>query len=220
MPVFPPRSARTPPSATVAWPPACGATWAAGGSSTWAAAPDRFCAPWTATKESASTCGSDRPPATTSGSSWGDFLDWCADGADGAAGRLDFVTAWDVLEHLPDLDAYMEALANLLEPGGHLFCTVPNQASPAARVFGRRWNCYLLEHLWYFTPATLRRYLERRGFRIVELATISYPVVLGTILERVRQTYGTPMPRLPRPLARLVLPLPIGLMFAACRRDA
>jgi hypothetical protein len=43
----------------------------------------------------------------------------------------------------------------------------PNAASLHARVAGRRW--FLLkpeEHLYYFAPATIRRLLESRGFRV------------------------------------------------------
>jgi len=80
---------------------------------------------------------------------------------------FDLITMWDVIEHLPDPGAAVARARALLRPGGHLAVVTPNAASLHARVAGRRW--FLLkpeEHLYYFAPATIRRLLESRGFRV------------------------------------------------------
>lgn len=145
----------------------------------------------------------------------GDFV---AFAGHGAGGRYEFITAWDVLEHIPDLDRTMAALGDCLRDGGILFCTVPDVSSLAARLSGASWNCYLLEHLWYFSPDTLRRYASRCGFSVLELAPVSYPVALGAVAQRVGQTYGLPLP-LPEMMRDWVVRLPIGLMFAALAKE-
>jgi len=71
-----------------------------------------------------------------------------------ADGVFDFITAFDVLEHLPDLDKYLHALGRLLVPGGRLVVTLPDAGSWMATLSGRRWNMYLLEHLWFFDEST------------------------------------------------------------------
>src|SRR5690606_15067325 len=63
---------------------------------------------------------------------------------------FDFVTSFDVFEHLPDLDRYLEALHGQIRPGGSLIVTVPDAGSWASRLTRERWNMYLLEHLWFF----------------------------------------------------------------------
>ncbi|MSP32206.1 MAG: methyltransferase domain-containing protein [Pseudolabrys sp.] len=93
-------------------------------------------------------------------------------------GSFEFVTAWDVVEHLPDLADDIAILRSLLKPGGWFFCTVPNVASLAARMSGEQWNCYLLEHLWYFSPNTLTKYFERQGFVGALYAHFYFPLIL------------------------------------------
>jgi SAM-dependent methyltransferase len=150
----------------------------------------------------------------------GDFLEWCAGHTKETADPFDFVAAWDVLEHLPAIHEYMAAVHAIVKPGGLFFATLPDISSAAARFCGEKWNCFLLEHLWYFSPITFRRYVRRFGFELVHAEPFNFPVDLGTIMLRLAQTYGTPIGRLASWLERIVIALPIGLMFAVCRKGA
>jgi SAM-dependent methyltransferase len=144
----------------------------------------------------------------------GDFLEFAAD----AAASFDFVTAWDVLEHFADLDGYMTSIHRVLKDRGHLFCTLPNIGSLAARFSGQRWNCLLLEHLWYFNPETFGRYALRFGFEVLSVEPFLYPVDIQTLLRRFAQTHGGGEWRLPSLLADRVIGLPIGIMSVVCRK--
>tara|TARA_B100002052_G_C15828761_1_gene574276 strand:- start:126 stop:1040 length:915 start_codon:yes stop_codon:yes gene_type:complete len=130
---------------------------------------------------------------------------------------FDFVTAWDVLEHLAEPSEVMEGIAKILRPDGLFFCTLPNISSVAARLSGGTWNCLLLEHLWYFDPKTLNQYLARYGFEQLEISGLWFPADVGTIANRLAQTYGWSAFRLPKLIERRVFSLPIGQMFAAYR---
>ena len=131
---------------------------------------------------------------------------------------FDFVTAWDVVEHLSEPDRTMEGITTILKPGGWFFCSLPDISSWSARLFGETWNCLLLEHLWYFSPTTLDAYLSHFGFESVEISKLWYPADIETIVNRLAQTYGWPLMRLPEFIGRRVVNLPIGLMFGAFRR--
>jgi SAM-dependent methyltransferase len=133
---------------------------------------------------------------------------------------FDFIVAWDVLEHLAAATRQMERLHTLLKPGGRLYLTVPNSASWVARLSGAKWNMLLLEHLWYFNPATLTRFLGRCGFTIDTIKAIGYPIDLATVFLRARQTYGAWVPPAPALLANVNVKLPIGLMFVRATRPA
>jgi SAM-dependent methyltransferase len=81
-----------------------------------------------------------------------------------AAGSLDAVTLWHVLEHLADPGAALARIAGWLRPGGGLLVGVPNLASAQARVGGERWyHLDVPRHRTHFTPAGLTRLLERCG---------------------------------------------------------
>lgn len=130
---------------------------------------------------------------------------------------LDVIAAWDVFEHLPEISRDVEALRDILKPGGLLAFSVPNVGSLAAKTQGKFWNSYLLEHLWYFNPRTMDAYLSKRGFKRKALKAIPYPASARLLVRRLNQTFPL---RLPEKAVseKWVLPFPIGLMFGAYER--
>jgi SAM-dependent methyltransferase len=74
------------------------------------------------------------------------------------------VVMTDVLEHLADPGSALTRVAELLEPGGALWLTVPDAGSPLARILGSRWWSVLPMHLQYFTRASVDRLLRAHGF--------------------------------------------------------
>ena len=79
---------------------------------------------------------------------------------------FDVVTLYDTLEHLADPIAVLAEARRLLRPGGLVHVITPNASGLQAKVLGRRWYHYKpREHLFYFTPATLRAATERAGLR-------------------------------------------------------
>ncbi len=85
-----------------------------------------------------------------------------------AAGRFDVVTAFHVLEHVPDPVAVARRMLEWLAPGGLLIVEVPNAGGLGASVFGRAWaGLELPRHLSHFTPATLEAVIDKAGGRLV-----------------------------------------------------
>jgi SAM-dependent methyltransferase len=83
-------------------------------------------------------------------------------------GRFDVVTAFHVLEHVPDPVAVARRMLEWLAPGGLLIVEVPNADGLGATIFGRAWSgLELPRHLSHFTPATLERVLAKAGARVV-----------------------------------------------------
>lgn len=78
---------------------------------------------------------------------------------------FDVVTAFQVFEHLPDPGAELTKLHGLLRPGGLVVIEVPNIATPLLRLLGGRHRHFVEDHLWFFSPRTLGRLLERHGFQ-------------------------------------------------------
>src|SRR6185295_15575048 len=74
--------------------------------------------------------------------------------------RYAVVTAFDVVEHLPDPAAFVSRVAGWLAPGGLLALTLPDVTSPTARLLGRYWFfCAPPDHIHYFSPTTVRHLL-------------------------------------------------------------
>lgn len=83
--------------------------------------------------------------------------------------RFDVVVMSHVLEHVTDPREVLGRLRSFLNPDGVLYIAVPNIGSWEARFSG--WTSYQPYHLFYFSPASLRRTLEAAAFEIVESYT-------------------------------------------------
>lgn len=75
---------------------------------------------------------------------------------------FDVVVANHVLEHVPDLAAFLRALDDRLKPGGFLFLNVPNYGGLLPRLMKANWGAlWPHQHVWQFTPPTLKAVVER-----------------------------------------------------------
>ena len=95
-----------------------------------------------------------------------------------------FVLA-DVLEHLRDPHHVLELVRRSLNDGGRVFISVPNIANVTIRLgllFGifeyRERGILDNTHLRFYTMRTIRREIERAGFRILATRGSSVPVRL------------------------------------------
>jgi SAM-dependent methyltransferase len=85
-----------------------------------------------------------------------------------SSGSFDLITAFHVLEHVPEPLAMLRRMLDWLAPGGGLVIEVPNVGGLGARLFGAHWYALdLPRHLSHFTPASLTDAVERAGGRVV-----------------------------------------------------
>ncbi len=86
--------------------------------------------------------------------------------------EFDVITFWHVLEHLErPAEVLLEAVSRLGR-GGVLVLNSPNLDSAIYRLVGRHWGwIYTPGHLQYFSPASLRYWLEIAGVEIVQSKT-------------------------------------------------
>jgi SAM-dependent methyltransferase len=90
-------------------------------------------------------------------------------------GSYDVVSAFHVLEHIPDSQAFLDSLRRWARPGGHIVIEVPNFNSSPRRRWAEHWSLLRpLEHLVHFTPRTLRSTLVRAGLDPVLLRSPAY----------------------------------------------
>lgn len=88
--------------------------------------------------------------------------------------QFDLIVLNQVLEHIPQPEELLERFQGMLKPGGKLVLGVPNADSIFARFFKRTWiNWHVPYHLHHFTPRSVRLFLERCGWRVSSLRTIT-----------------------------------------------
>lgn len=87
--------------------------------------------------------------------------------------RYTAIALWEVLEHVDDPAGLIRRLRCLLDPGGVLFILVPNGGSFLNRMLHERSNTFTgYCHLTFFDSETLPVFLEREGFKVLEIETI------------------------------------------------
>jgi SAM-dependent methyltransferase len=91
-----------------------------------------------------------------------------------AGGKLDAITAWHVLEHVPNPLELATWVKGQLNANGVFQATVPNLESWQAVRYGRHWlHLDVPRHLFHFTPTTLRALLDKAGLKIVDTSTVA-----------------------------------------------
>jgi len=98
---------------------------------------------------------------------------------------FDVITMWDYLEHCVDPLYELQLAHHSLKPGGLLALTTPDIASLPARLSGPRWmGIKDKEHIYYFSPTTVRRLLKDTGFQVVRLEHVGKYVDIGFFIKR------------------------------------
>ena len=84
-------------------------------------------------------------------------------------GSFDLITAFHVVEHLPDPARALRNMLAWLAADGLMVVEVPNVGGWGGSLFGRHWSGLdFPRHLVHFTPATMRALVERCGGRVVD----------------------------------------------------
>jgi SAM-dependent methyltransferase len=123
------------------------------------------------------------------------------------AAFYDCITMWDVIEHLRDPAGVLARASSALRPGGVLALSTGDLMSVVARLSGRRWHLFNLpEHLFFFSPASLRALLGRAGLRLVRVTREVYWAPLGYVRERLAKMFGPTTLGRRLPLDNWVLP--------------
>ncbi|HEY8514153.1 MAG TPA: bifunctional glycosyltransferase/class I SAM-dependent methyltransferase [Candidatus Binatia bacterium] len=113
---------------------------------------------------------------------------------------FDVVSLQDCLEHLPEPHAALAKIRRLLRPGGALFAVTPNVRSWLARLQRDDWvSLKFPEHVILYSRETLRRALEKHGFRIETMTPAGQYARLDFLASRVARGH----PRLASALERL-----------------
>lgn len=82
--------------------------------------------------------------------------------------KFSAIALFDVLEHLVNPRDTLLKVRDLLEDGGNLFIYVPNYNNASKELLGIE-NAHFIwptHHLTYFTPITLKNFLENNGFEV------------------------------------------------------
>lgn len=102
-------------------------------------------------------------------------------------GAADVMIVRHVIEHSYDLPAFIDAIRNMVSPGGYIVWELPD----CERALDRG-DCTTIweEHIYYFTSFTFRQQLLQAGFTIDYYDSVSYPLE-NSLVAIVREAPAT-----------------------------
>ena len=95
--------------------------------------------------------------------------------------KINYVTMWDVFEHIREPQRVLSGIHRCLDPDGLLYISVPNGASTMLKLYLARFlrktpGLIPWEHVFYYTKRSLRVVLEKNGFIVKDIgAVVAYP---------------------------------------------
>jgi SAM-dependent methyltransferase len=106
-------------------------------------------------------------------------------------GCVDVIVLLDVIEHLPQPRETLDLCGRHLNPGGLVVISTGDFASMVARLSGPKWRLMTPpQHLWYFTPESMRRMSAGLGLSVERLDHPWKTVPASLILFQLRRMFG------------------------------
>ena len=84
-------------------------------------------------------------------------------------GYFDVVCFFQVFDHVVNPNAFLEIVRRYLKKGGLLLAIHHNILALMPRVLGSRASTYDISHMHLWDPATMRRILEKNGFKVMAI---------------------------------------------------
>jgi 2-polyprenyl-3-methyl-5-hydroxy-6-metoxy-1,4-benzoquinol methylase len=95
-----------------------------------------------------------------------------ADFPNGKLGKFDFIYSSEVIEHVVDIEAYMQFLVEITDSNAKVFITTPDIASKKVPEDVTSWDVFSPPmHIQFFTQTTLTQLFKRFGFTPIKRTT-------------------------------------------------
>lgn len=108
-----------------------------------------------------------------------------------ASESFDVVFLINVIEHIEDPVAMLEQIYRVLRTGGIVLIHAPNFGGLPARIKGPRWHQIApLVHLYYFTPSTIKKTINKAGFAFDGKFYIASSLWYKRVIQRVVYALG------------------------------
>ena len=103
--------------------------------------------------------------------------------------KYDVITMWHVLEHIPNLEQYINLIKNLLNPGGTLVIAVPNFMSFDANHYKTYWAGFdVPRHLWHFSKESIKLLFESEKYKLSKVIPMKFDSFYVSLLSEKYKT--------------------------------
>ncbi|PQJ22002.1 methyltransferase [Tenacibaculum sp. SG-28] len=110
--------------------------------------------------------------------------------------KYDIITLWHVLEHIENINEYLDKIKRLLKPNGYLIVAVPNYKSYDATYYGSFWAAYdVPRHIWHFSKKSLKRIFKEINMEIIKIKGMQFDSYYVSILSEQYKQIKLPLCR-------------------------
>lgn len=103
--------------------------------------------------------------------------------------KFDIITLWHVLEHVPNLNAYIGMLKDKLKAKGILIVAVPNFKSFDAKYYREYWAAFdVPRHLWHFSKKAIVALFKNVEMEVVHIAPMKFDSFYVSLLSEKYKT--------------------------------
>lgn len=141
--------------------------------------------------------------------------------------EFDAVTAFDLIEHLNSPEEFLVEVFRILKPGGVIaICTI-NAESLSYKLMGMNWPHFKPEHLYYFSPVSIKKMLHKSGFKTLRIIQAKKILSLDYI-KSILEVYRIPIlsdisallySSLPKVITEMPFCISSGEMFIIAKKD-
>jgi SAM-dependent methyltransferase len=98
--------------------------------------------------------------------------------------KFDIITLWHVLEHVENLEEYINVLNNLLSDNGRLIIAVPNHKSYDANYYKQFWAAFdVPRHLWHFSQKSISILFLTVGLKVEQTLPMKFDAYYVALLS-------------------------------------
>ncbi|MCK5582369.1 MAG: class I SAM-dependent methyltransferase [Elusimicrobiales bacterium] len=103
---------------------------------------------------------------------------------------FDIITLWQSLEHMENPFGVLKEIHKVLAEDGVLIISAPNINSMEYAIFDRFWfHLDLPRHLHHFSGATLKKLLQKSGFKVLETEHCSFEYNPYGLMQTIMNTF-------------------------------
>lgn len=94
------------------------------------------------------------------------------------------ITLWHVLEHIHNLEEYINKFNTILLNNACLIIAVPNHNSLDAKIYKEYWAAYdLPRHLYHFTKKDIKKLFSENGFKLIKILAMKWDAYYISLLS-------------------------------------
>jgi 2-polyprenyl-3-methyl-5-hydroxy-6-metoxy-1,4-benzoquinol methylase len=103
------------------------------------------------------------------------------------SGPFDVVSAFDLIEHVPDPRGFLGRCRGLLKPGGAIMISTPDTGHVLRYLMRSRWPMLQpMQHLFLFSSEAMERALAAEGFENIRVETAYKTLSIEYLINQIK----------------------------------